>query len=141
MVQDAVGHRVTAVGDAVGDRLRDASALWNAHRFFDVHETLEDAWRLVKHEKKAEPAADPRRDALQGLILYAAAYLHWQRGNAVGVSRKLADARQLFRTGRPAPAGWNLASFRARVEVDLQRAALGEPFDPQRVPTWDLRVA
>ena len=50
--------------------LHEARRLFNEERFWEVHETLEDLWR---RESGAE------RDLLQGLILFAAAYVHQQR--------------------------------------------------------------
>lgn len=118
------------------DRIvREGAALWNAHKFFECHDKLEEAWRLVKHERKAEPAADPRRDAVHGLILYAAAYVHWMRGNSLGASRKLADARHAFtRSPLTSLAHVDLRQFRKAVEADLSRAARAEKFEPERVP-------
>jgi predicted metal-dependent hydrolase len=123
--------------DAEVDGILHASArLWNAHRFFDCHDKLEEAWRLVKHEKKSEPAKDPRRDAIHGIILLAAAYVHWTRGNPVGVERKLAHARAAFaRTPLTRLASIDLDRFRAQAEGDLERGARGEPYDARRVPT------
>jgi len=118
--------------------LADGARLWNGHRFFECHDKLEEAWRLVKHEKKAEPAQDPRRDAIHGVILYAAAYVHWQRGNAVGVARKLEDARRTFaRTEMRKLGPLDLATFRSAVEADLERAKQGQAFDARRVPRID----
>lgn len=122
------------------DRIVGAGAsLWNAGRFFECHDRLEEAWRLVKHEKKAEPAADPRRDLVHGIILCAAAYVHWRRGNALGVERKLADARTaLARTPLRALAGRSVEAWLGLVLEDLARGAKGSAFDPGRVPPWPL---
>ena len=121
--------------DAELDRIfRSAARLWNAHRFFAFHDTLEEAWKMVKHERKAEPANDPRRDFYHGLILYAAAYVHWMKGNAIGVGRKLADARRLLRDSMTGPHGLDLGRFRGLVEADLARGATGEKYAPKRVP-------
>jgi predicted metal-dependent hydrolase len=55
--------------------------LYEAGRFWDSHEVLEEPWR------------DNRSDFLQGLILYASAWVHWERGNAHGVRAQLRKAR------------------------------------------------
>ena len=53
--------------------------------FFEAHEILEPAWM---------GAADPiERELHQGLIKLAAAYVHATRGNATGVAKNLAGAR------------------------------------------------
>lgn len=115
--------------------LLEAAALWNARRFFECHDKLEEAWRLTKHEKKSERPTDPRRDVIHGLILYAAAYVHWLRANPVGVARKLADARRLLEAGPAHLAGFDLERFRADVERDLERGARGEGYEARRAPT------
>lgn len=113
---------------------RTAARLWNAHRFFACHDKLEEAWQLVKHEKKAERAADPRRDPIHAIILYAAAYVHWTRANATGTARKLADARRLLAHAPPRLLGLDLAAFSTAVEEDLERGARGEAYVARRVP-------
>jgi uncharacterized protein len=45
--------------------------LFNEERFWESHETLEQLWRVSKSLE---------RDTLQGLILTAAAFVHYQRG-------------------------------------------------------------
>lgn len=86
MISDADLHRI----------LDEGLAHWNAGRYFECHDKLEEAWKEVKHEKKAEKASDPRRDFLHGLILLAAGCVHWQRGNPVGVRRKFEEALRLL---------------------------------------------
>lgn len=55
----------------------DGLDLFNAHRFFDAHEVLEDVWRTA-------PPDQPTRLHLQGLVQMAVAFHHWSSGNAVG---------------------------------------------------------
>jgi len=52
-------------------------ALFNAARFFDAHEALEDAWREVSRQS-------PLRRHLQGLVQLAVAFHHQSTGNCVG---------------------------------------------------------
>ncbi len=123
-----------AVEDELTRIFTEAARLWNARRFFDCHDKLEEAWRLTKHERKAEAPQDPRRDVIHGMILYAAAYVHWAKGNALGVARKLADARRLL-TSRPDRLfGADLAKFCPAVEADLERGAKGENYAGRTVP-------
>lgn len=53
--------------DAVAEGLH----LFNEERFWESHEVLERVWRESKGEE---------RDALQGVILTAAAFVHYQKG-------------------------------------------------------------
>lgn len=118
--------------------LREGARLWNAHRFFQCHDKLEEAWRMTKHEKKAERASDPRRDVFHGIILYSAAYVHWMKGNPVGVQRKLADARKVFPSGGTPLFGLELDGFRRTVEADLERGSRGEAYVARRVPAMEI---
>lgn len=114
--------------------LREGAALWNRQEFFECHEALEKPWLATKHEKKSEPPKDIRRDFYHGIILYAAAYVHWQRGNPIGVERKLAQARRLLSI-IPSPfCGVDVAGFRAAVENHLSRGARGARLEQSEVP-------
>ena len=67
-----------AVPDAcLPDPLRRFLQLYGASRFWDSHEALEEAWRRGGS------------DFYQGLILYASAWVHWERRNAHGVRAQL----------------------------------------------------
>lgn len=67
--------------------------LFNAGRYWDSHEALEDAWR--------------RRDSgfYHGLILYASAFVHARRGTRHGVLAQLGKARDALAPHRPAHLG------------------------------------
>ena len=74
---------------------------FNAWRFYDCHETLEDVWR----------AEDGRlADFFQGIIKAAAAFHHLLRGNHRGAVNLLGHALTLLAPYRPACLG-----------VDVQR--------------------
>lgn len=75
--------------DTVEEALAVAVDLWNAQRYFEAHECLEDVWHH---------AADDERPFWQGVIQVAVACVHDQRGNPAGVVatcakvlRRLAD--------------------------------------------------
>ncbi len=73
----------------VAARRRAIQAGIEAYRrgdFFEAHEVLEPAWMGT--------ADLAERDALQGLIKLAAAYVHAVRGNAKGVVKNLAGAQE-----------------------------------------------
>jgi uncharacterized protein len=52
------------------DALREGVALFNQERFWEAHEVLEEIWH---------PATGVERDVIQGLILTAAAFVHYQK--------------------------------------------------------------
>ncbi|HET7560458.1 MAG TPA: DUF309 domain-containing protein [Limnochordia bacterium] len=56
--------------------------LFNAERFWESHEVLEQPWR------------SNRSRFYQGLILMASAYVHVQRGNPIGVRKQLLKTRR-----------------------------------------------
>ena len=58
--------------------------LFNAGRFFDAHESLEDLWR--------EAALTPRKTHLQGLVQLAVAFHHQSTGNWEGATSVLERA-------------------------------------------------
>lgn len=121
---------------ALRSYMETARRLWNGHKFFEVHEILEVPWQLTKHERKREAARDPRRDGYHALILLAAAYVHWQRGNALGAQRKLEGAQAALKRSTGLLPGLDLKKFFHEVENDLRRANAGERFEDGRVPLW-----
>jgi predicted metal-dependent hydrolase len=92
-------------------------------RFFEAHELLEPAWM-----GSADPA---ERDLDQGLIKLAAAYVHAERGNLLGMRKNLAGAQRRLgavvhthgTAGQRAAdaAGVDAKSLLARVEGILAR--------------------
>jgi hypothetical protein len=60
--------------------LQRACDEFNAGRYFECHETLEEIW----HEEQGEV-----RDLYKGLIQLAAAFVHISRGNFIGANRLL----------------------------------------------------
>jgi uncharacterized protein len=64
----SIETRVSAKGEA--ESLREGIELFNQERFWESHEVLEDIWH---------PATGVERDIIQGLILTAAALVHYQK--------------------------------------------------------------
>ncbi|MEO8295167.1 MAG: DUF309 domain-containing protein [Gemmatimonadota bacterium] len=64
--------------------LHDFVAQFNAGRYWESHEVLESEWRRTRSE------------FYHGLILYASAWVHCQRGNAAGVRAQLAKATPIL---------------------------------------------
>jgi predicted metal-dependent hydrolase len=60
-------------------------AFFNQGAFWDSHEALEPEWRRTRSE------------FYHGLILYASAWVHQERGNRHGVDAQLAKAEPLLR--------------------------------------------
>ena len=54
----------------LGEAVREGVGLFNQERFWECHEVLEQAWH---------PAEGREREAIQGLILTAAAFVHFQK--------------------------------------------------------------
>lgn len=67
------------------NELQNGLALFNAGRFFDAHEVLEDAWREA-------PRHSPWRRHLQGMVQLAVAFHHESTGNHVGARSVLERA-------------------------------------------------
>jgi len=63
--------------------------LFNAREYWESHEVLEGPWR------------ENGSDFYQGLILYASAFVHAQRGNAHGVGAQLEKAERRLTAFRP----------------------------------------
>lgn len=72
----AEDHPVTTVEQA----LVHAQRLWDAQRYFEAHELLEHVWH--------ESAGDDRA-FWQGVIQFAVAFVHLQRGRPAGTIRSL----------------------------------------------------
>lgn len=110
--------------------LRDFVELFEARRFWDSHEALEEAWR------------DSRSDFYHGLILYASAWVHWKRRNAHGVRAQLAKAQQRLSTFPEQYLGLDVAAIRthcASVSEVVSEDADGWP-DRVRPLSLELEV-
>jgi hypothetical protein len=71
-----IESRASARGEK--ETLREGIDLFNQERFWEAHEALEEIWH---------PATGVERDTIQGLILTAAALVHYQKNeNAICVS-------------------------------------------------------
>ncbi len=64
-------------------RLEEGIAFFNAGKFFEAHEALEDVWRAMQ---------GPDRDWLQAVIQVAVALHHHSTGNLAGARSVLARA-------------------------------------------------
>lgn len=92
--------------------LQEAKKYFNEERFWEVHETLEDLWRI---ETGVE------RELLQGLILYAAAYVHQQRARYERVIPVLERAlAKIEASGIGAYDGFDLKKIKEKGAVFLK---------------------
>lgn len=95
--------------------------------FWESHEVLEDPWR-------AHGSA-----FYQGLILYASAFVHWQRHNAHGVRAQLAKALDRLEAYPATYLGLDVDAIRRHC-VTTRRAVERHPDDwPDRISPLSIR--
>lgn len=87
-------------GHQLPEPLRRFLALYHAGRFWDSHEALEDLWRETGSE------------FYQALILYASAWVHWERHNAHGVVAQLGKTLDRLAGYPAAYLGFDVAALR-----------------------------
>jgi predicted metal-dependent hydrolase len=89
----SIDSRVPARGGE--EMLREGVDLFNQERFWEAHEVLEEIWH---------PATGADRDTIQGLILTAAALVHYQKNentvcvSILGRAREKLGARDHFKS-------------------------------------------
>jgi predicted metal-dependent hydrolase len=98
-------------------------ALFNAARFFDAHEALEDVWRDA-------PRHSPLRCHLQGLVQLAVAFHHHSTGNLVGALSVLKRGLRNLEGAEESLPELDLAKLRASLEawreyIETSAGALG----------------
>jgi predicted metal-dependent hydrolase len=103
--------------------------LFNREEYWESHEVLEGPWR------------DEGSDFYQGLILYASAFVHAQRGNPRGVGAQLVKTERKLGGYRPCYLGIDVDavlahSARCRELVELRR----DEEDPRSDPSSWLEV-
>jgi predicted metal-dependent hydrolase len=86
---------------ATREALAKGIAEFNAWRFYDCHETLEDVWREVGSKGEEGTLAD----FYQGIIKIAAGFHHVLRDNHKGAINLLTDAFRLLERFRPVTLG------------------------------------
>lgn len=98
---------------------------FNAWRFYDCHETLEEIWR----EQDAELA-----DLYQGIIKVAAGFHHLLRGNHKGAVTLLAGGIALLEPFRPACLGVDISRLIDDTRPCLERI---RELGPERLSEFD----
>jgi len=102
---DALAELRRPAATAATPAVRIGAALFNARLFFECHEWFEAVWKAT---------TGPRRDLYQGIVQAAAAFYHFEKGNAHGCATLMRKAR-----ARLAPYPSHVAG------VDLGRFASG----------------
>jgi uncharacterized protein len=108
---------------------------FNAGRFFDAHESLEEIWQFER---------GPVRDLYKGLIQIAAGFVHISRANADGADRLLSTAIAHLAPYRPLGAmGWDVERIASDTEEALRRVRDLSPvslaeFDLTRRPGFEF---
>ncbi|MFQ6013772.1 MAG: DUF309 domain-containing protein [Thermoplasmata archaeon] len=97
----------------LGRALRDGVDLYNAGRFFESHEVLEDVWLEEEGDDRA---------FLQGIIKLAAAFHHYGKGTYQGMWNLLRAGSRMLQPFRPAYRGVELAHFLTQIETWIPRA-------------------
>jgi predicted metal-dependent hydrolase len=116
--------------------LQNGLALFNAGRFFDAHEVLEDVWRALPRDR-------PSRRHLQGMVQLAVAFHHESAGNHVGARSVLERAMRNLNGADSSFAELDLDRLRA--ELTLWREYLddsegaGEKNDEKKSDGRDAR--
>lgn len=99
---------------AAPPEVRIGAALFNAGLFFECHEWFEGVWRATR---------GPEKDLYQGIVQAAAAFYHFEKGNAHGCATLMRKARA------------RLAPYPARVSgLDLGRFGAG-------LAQWDAHIS
>jgi predicted metal-dependent hydrolase len=92
-------------------------AEFNAGRFFECHDTLEDMWAGLR---------GPWRDFFQGLIQVSVAFYHLDNRNAAGAASMLRRALKRFEKYPDRYYGFDLGRHREELGGWLQRAESAE---------------
>lgn len=89
--------------------------LFNEERFWDAHEVLEGPWR------------ENRSPFYKGIIIYASAFVHVQRGNPAGVRKQMAKVLRYLPPYQPSYMGLNVAAMLAYARTCQERVTGREP--------------
>ena len=117
------------------DRFRRAVGEFNAHRFFDCHETLEHLW--------LDDAQFPHRGVFQGILQVAVGFYHLSNGNFRGARNLLHRGIKKLSAFPPTFYGVNVAGLiesarRCRDEIVRLGPARLDEFDARLIPTIEL---
>jgi predicted metal-dependent hydrolase len=109
--------------------LRRFLELYGAARYWDSHEALEEEWRKTGS------------DFYQGLILYASAWVHWERRNAHGVRAQLRKALERLADYPPTYLGFDVAALREHCREVRREVARNTENWPDHVAALPLSLS
>jgi predicted metal-dependent hydrolase len=106
---------------------------FNAGRFFECHDTLEELWSGVRGVP---------RDFFQGLVQVAVAFYHLGNGNLAGASSMLRRALTRFDPFPDRYCGFDLGTHRDDLARWLGRLAGGDvgPLRLEDLPKWRFEL-
>jgi predicted metal-dependent hydrolase len=116
------------------EALDRGTAEFNAGRYFECHDTLEDLWSGIR---------GPSRDFFQGLIQVSVGFYHLTNGNPAGAASLLARALGRFTKYPAFYFGLDLSAHRTELRRWLERlspesdASLRREAPP--FPKWSFR--
>ena len=119
----------------VPENLQRSCEDFNAGRFFEAHEHLEEIWQNER---------GPVRDAYKGLIQIAAAFVHLTRGNYPGAERLLRTGTGYLEPFRAAGAlGFNIEAIASAAEEAQLRLVAGgvRAFTTRQRPNYEVDLA
>jgi predicted metal-dependent hydrolase len=102
---------------ARSDALREGVQLFNEERYWESHEVLEHVWRMSKGVE---------REVLQSVILTAAAFVHYQKGES-DISLSILRRARSKMNWEPRIEQFELKSLRSHVDEILESGDV-QPF-------------
>jgi uncharacterized protein len=102
---------------AVVRGIQKGVAEFNAGKFFECHDTLEEIWQGIR---------GPARDFFQGLIQISVGFYHLRNGNLRGGESQLEKGLKALRRYGDRYAGMELGNLRGELELWLGRVRAGE---------------
>jgi uncharacterized protein len=112
------------------DAIKKGIEEFNAWRFYDCHETLEDVWREVGSKGEEGTLAD----FYQGIIKVAAGFHHVLRNNHKGAVNLLLDAFRLLEPYRPETLGVDVERLLVAIRPCLDQI---QELGPERLRQFD----
>jgi predicted metal-dependent hydrolase len=105
-------RKLDVVGPTLGkeEAIRSGFDLFNEERYWESHEALESGWRSATGDEK---------EILQGLILIAAAFVHWQKNEKQVTLSVLKRARDKLAAHHTQYSGIDLAAITNRLDKIL----------------------
>jgi predicted metal-dependent hydrolase len=96
--------------------IRTAAAQFNAGKFFECHDTLEEVWQGIR---------GPARDFFQGLIQVSVGFYHLTNGNLTGAASQLEKGLARVEPYGERYAGLQIAALRREALSWLEKIRSG----------------